>query len=92
MWPMEGSRKGREVSMVSLMSGMAAVLMNFMSVIQGCEWKTSSSRYRAALILSASGRKSMKRRRMELSMAISMSLLRTAIPLAQLPNNFICML
>lgn len=53
------SRKEREVSIVSFISGMAAVLMNLIYIIHGCVLKSSSNLSRATFILSGSGKKSM---------------------------------
>lgn len=86
--PIEVWKKGIEVSIVSLINGMVAVLMNLLSTIHGWVWHTSCSHSRADWILFVSGR-NLKCIKIELSMAISMSLFLTAIPLAQLPNNLI---
>lgn len=52
MSPIEESKNYISVLMVILITGIAAVFMNFSSVIHGWVWNSSSSLYKAALILS----------------------------------------
>ena len=79
---------GKAVFKVIFMSGIDAVLISFIEVMNFCWVKNNDNCYNAALRRNCYGTL-IKYYNILLSTAISISLFFIVMPLAQLPNNFI---